>query len=143
MYTIPTVTNFKEYFVRDFPYGTDIDENVLDADIQRAIDQMDSTINEEIFCDQEEFTLGALLLAAHFLCINIKASSTGLSGSFEWATNSRSVGSVSVSEQIPSAMTENPLFAWYSKTNYGAQYLMMIYPKLSGMMFNVAGATTA
>jgi len=143
MYLIPTITDFKNYFVRDFPFGTDITANVLDADIARAISETELTINEDLFVSQNDFNTGFLLLTAHNLVMNIRASSQGLSGNAEWLTTSRSVGSVSVSEQVPSTILENPVFAMLAKTNYGAKYLMIVYPRLLGAMYSTDGATLA
>lgn len=143
MYTAPTVEKFEDYFFRDFPFGADIEQNVVEQDVQRALDQVVCQINQSLFCSQDEYTTGYLLLAAHFLVLNIQASSQGLSGSFNWNTTSKSVGSVSISATIPDSILANPLFSMLTKTNYGAQYLGMIYPKLSGQVFTVEGATKA
>lgn len=141
MFVKPTVAEFKAYFVRDFPYGTDIDENILDCDIQKALDKTYYKINEALWCDQGEYALAYLNLAAHFLCTSIQASSQGLSGKFEWLLNSKSVGSVSVGQSIPDSVLNDPVLSYYSKTNYGAEYLVMISPKLIGSMFAVEGMT--
>lgn len=140
-YVAPTVDDFENYFFRDFPFGADIEKNVVEQDVQRALDQAVCQINQTLFCSQAEYTTGYLLLAAHYLVLNIQSSSQGLSGSFDWNTTSKSVGSVSTSQQIPQSIMDNPAFAWYTKTNYGAQYLMMIYPRLAGQLFIVKGTT--
>ena len=141
MFIIPAVTDFKSYFVRDFPYGTDPNTSILDVDITRALNESKCYVNEALFCDQDDFTTGYLLLSAHNLVTNIQSSSQGLSGQFEWAYGSKSVGSISVSQSIPSSILENPQYAWLAKTNYGAKYLMMIYPSLMGNIISVAGRT--
>ena len=142
-FTNPSVTDFKDYFVRDFPYGADIDEHVVDADISKAIDQALCQINENLFCSQTEYNTGFLNLVAHYLVMNIQASSQGLSGRFEWATTSKSVGSVSIGSAIPESITANPQYAWLSTTNYGLNYLMIIMPRLYGNMFISEGRTQA
>lgn len=142
MFTNPTVDDFKSYFVRDFPYGIDPDNNVLDADISRALTEVECSINQDLFCSQEEYTVGYLNLAAHMLVMNIQASSQGLNSQFEFLITSKSVGSISLSQQLPQAIIDNPVFAWYFKTHYGAKYVMMIYPRLAGNMFISYGATT-
>jgi hypothetical protein len=141
MYTAPSVSDFKNYFVRDFPYGVDIDANVLDSDIQRALDQAACQISQGLFCDQSEYTTGYLLLAAHILVLNIQSSSMGLQSSFTWNETSKSVGSVSVSQTIPEQILKNPLYAWYSRTGYGSQYLMIVFPRIQGQIFTVLGRT--
>lgn len=143
MFENPTVADFKDYFVRDFPYGVDLAENVVDADITKAIDQTLCQINEALFCSQKEYDIGFLNLAAHYLVTNIQASSQGISGRFEWATSSKSVGSVSIGSSIPDSILANPQYSWLSTTNYGINYLMLVYPRLYGNIFTVQGGTKA
>lgn len=141
MYTNPNIADFKNYFVRDFVYGTDPAIAVLDQDIQRAVDETKVSINQELFPDQLAFTNAFFLLAAHNLVINLKAVGSGCSGEAQWLIQSKGVGSVSQSFAIPSSILENPYFAWLSKTTYGNKYLMAVYPLLAGQMFIVAGGT--
>lgn len=143
MFTDPTVSDFKAYFVRDFPYGADPTTQVLDADIQKAINLVHCQINQELFCDQAEYTIGFLLFSAHMLLISIQNSSQGLSSQFEWPLSSKSVGSVSVGMSIPSQINDNPVYSYYTKTGYGAQYLMMIFSRITGQMFTTFGGTNA
>lgn len=143
MFTNPAVSDFKSYFTRDFPYSTNCDEGILESDIQKAINQVAYKINESLFSDQTEYDIGYLLLSAHYLCMNIRASSQGLGSNFEWLLGSKSVGSISVSQSIPASILEDPSLAYYSSTGYGAEYLTMIYPKLMGTIFAVEGGTTA
>lgn len=138
-YTNPTVADFKTYFTRDFPFGADPATSILDSDISRAIDEADASINQDLFASQSIFNTAFLLLTAHMMVTNIQASSQGVSGQFEWLTSSKGVGSVSIGQAIPSAILENPSFAWLTKTNYGAKYLIMVYPMLSGQMFSTPG----
>ncbi len=143
MYTDPTVADFKNYFDRDFPYSDDIALGVTDNDITKAQDQTRLIINPDLFCKQEEYTYGFELLSAHLLVLNIRQSSQGLSGQFEWVQSSKSVGSVSEGLSIPPRILENPDFAILAKTNYGAQYLFFILPRIAGQMFTVLGRTHA
>ena len=143
MFTNPTVEDFKSYFARDFPYSNNCDDGILDSDIQKALDQVAYKINDSLFCDQTEYNIGYFLLSAHYLCMNIRASSQGLGSNFEWLLGSKSVGSISVSQSIPSSILEDPILAYYSSTGYGAEYLIMIYPKIMGTIFAVEGGTTA
>lgn len=140
-YNAPTIENFKAYFFRDFPYGTDPSTSVLDADISKAFGQTNVNINQALFSSQEDFNIGYLLLAAHWLVIDLRMSSQGLSGAYSWVTTSKSVGSVSESFQIPERILENPEFAMLSQTNYGAKFLQLLLPRLTGQMFNVFGST--
>lgn len=140
-YNAPTIENFKAYFFRDFPYGTDPNTSVLDADISKAFGQTNVNINQALFSSQEDFNIGYLLLAAHWLVIDLRMSSQGLSGAYSWVTTSKSVGSVSESFQIPERILENPEFAMLAQTNYGAKFLQLLLPRLTGQMFNVFGST--
>lgn len=141
MYIAPTIQNFQTQFFRDFPYGTDPNVAVLDQDILIAFNQVDFTINQNLWPSQSAYSLGYLLLAAHFLVLNLRAASQGLNGQYNWAQNSKSVGSVSESFTIPQRLIDNPDFMAYTKTNYGAQYINLLWPYLCGQMFAVAGRT--
>lgn len=143
MFTMPTVDDFKSFFTRDFPFGTDINENVLDADIERALNSVECRINQALFCDQKQFTEGFLNFAAHQLVTQMQASSQGLSGSAHWIVNSRSVGSVSESYSIPQSILDNPVLAPLSSTTYGLEYITLILPNLVGPVFVIEGATQA
>lgn len=138
--TPPTVADFKAQFVRDFPYGTTSDK-VMDADIQTAITEAAFTINESLFDTQANYSLAYGYLAAHCLVTNIKNSSQGLSGNFAWLEASKGVGSISQSFAIPENILKNPMMAMLSKTSYGAKYLSLVLPLLTGRMGIVMGDT--
>lgn len=142
-YVVPSVTDFKSFFVRDFPYTNDATDltKVQDSDISKAIDEAGPLVNDELFDSQGDFTRAYLYLSAHFLCTDLQNSSQGVSGAFSWATNSRSVGSVSQSFTIPEIMQKNPLWLMMSQTAYGARYLMMIQGRLAGAMGVAYGRT--
>lgn len=142
-YTNPTVNDFKTKFARDFPYADDSQDltKVINADIQSAMSDVSITINQGLFGSQDLYTLGFLLLSAHFLVTNLRNSSQGINGQFEWLASSKSVGSVSEGISIPERILANPEFAMLSKTTYGAKYLFLILPMLSGVVYTVCGAT--
>lgn len=137
----PSITDFKNYFVRDFPYGTDPQISILDADIGKAFGQTNFAINPGLFSNQESYTIGYLYLSAHWLCVDMQASSQGISGQYNWPVTSKSVGSVSESVTIPQRILDNPLFSMYSQTPYGAKYLQLLLPQLTGQMFIAWGRT--
>lgn len=142
-YIQPGISDFKSYFFRDFPYTSDGDlTGVTDADITNAMQLCSVNFNEGLFADQQTYQVAFLLLSAHFLVMNLRASSQGIAGQYEWLQSSKSAGSVSEGLSIPQRILDNPEFAMLSKTNYGAQYLMMILPQLSGQVFIVCGRTT-
>lgn len=137
----PSVQNFKDFFTRDFPYGTDPNTSVLDSDITKAFTFTNVNFSQDLFGDQGSYNAGYLLLSAHFLVMNLRASSQGLNGQFNFLQQSKSVASVSESFGIPQRVLDNPEWAMLCKTNYGAQYLQMILPQLGGQVFTVCGST--
>lgn len=139
----PTVTDFKNYFTRDFPYGTDPQVSVTDADIERAQSEAECQINTALFGGQNCFDMAFNYLTAHFLVTNLKNSSQGLSGQAEGILSSKSVSSVSSSFQFPNEWLNNPMFMMIGKTPYGMRYLEIIYPLTRGAMFVTAGKTHA
>jgi hypothetical protein len=142
-YTDPDVPTFKAYFNRDFPYTTDINDltAVTDVDITKALSQQENLINQNLFANQAIYTQGALLLAAHFLVMNLRASSQGIAGKYDWLTSHKAVGSVNSSFEIPQRILDNPELAILAGTTYGVQFLYIVIPLLTGQMFAVAGGT--
>lgn len=151
MYLYPTVADFKTYFVRDFPFQpavtppatVDLTKYVQDSDITRAMTKANGWMNEALFGSQDDFTTGYMLMTAHCMVMSLRASSQGLSGKFDWATSSKGVGSVSVSQSIPQAILANPTYAWIAMSNYGVEFLVMVMPNMTGYMFTVLGGTQA
>lgn len=141
MFTAPTIAQFQAQFVRDFPYGTDPNTSVLNADILNAFNLVDITINPCLWANQTAYQIGYGYLAAHFLVLNLRSSSQGLNGQYNWAQNSKSVGGVSEGFTIPQRIIDNPDFMAYMKTNYGAMYLNLLWPQLVGQTFTVHGRT--
>lgn len=142
MYDDPDVDDFKAYFVRDFPYGDDLNY-VLDVDINNAILDTKVFFNTDLASDQASYTLYFLLLTAHFLVTNLRNSSQGIAGQYSFLQNSRAVGSVSEGIQIPERIQQNAELMMLTKTNYGAKFLMMVLPQLVGQVFNARGHTHA
>ena len=137
----PSVADFKSFFSRDFPYGVDPDVAILDADITKAFVFVNINMNQALFADQGSYNVGYLLLSAHYLVMNIRASSQGLNGQFNFTQSGKSVGSVSESFAIPQRVLDNPDWAVLMKTNYGAQFLQLILPQLAGQMYISYGST--
>jgi hypothetical protein len=140
-YSDPSVADFKTYFNRDFPYGTDVNVAVTDTDIGKAFQMVGINMNPGLFGYQSSYTIGYLLMAAHFLVMNLRASSQGLNGQFSFLEASKSVGSVAQAFSIPQRILDNPEMAMYCKTNYGAQFLQLVLPQLAGQMFIAYGST--
>jgi hypothetical protein len=142
VYSNPSIQDFKDYFHRDFPFGTSLD-TVTDKDISSALSDSDINFNFDLFDSQQAYTIGFLNLSAHFLVMNLRSSSQGVSGMFDWLESSKSVGSVSEGITIPQRILDNPQLSMLSKTNYGAKFLMQILPSLTAQVFTTQGATTA
>jgi hypothetical protein len=140
MYTDPVILDFKNFFVRDFPYGITMND-VMDSDIQRGINEAKLLINPGLCSSQAFYTQAYLLLSAHRLVMNLRTSSKGIAAKFAWLQGSKGVGSVSESLQIPQCILDNPNFSYYSASSYGVEYLMLILPMLSGSMYSVASYT--
>lgn len=139
-YVIPSISDFKTYFVRDFVYGIS-SNTVTDADITNAMILAGVNFNVDLWGSQQAYTVGYLYLSAHYLVMNLRGSQQGQNGSFSWLINSKAVGNVSEGISIPQRILDNPELAWLSKTYYGLQYLMMILPQLMGNVVTVCGTT--
>lgn len=139
-YTNPQVSDFKTYFYRDFNYGPN-SNTVTNTDITNALTDASVFINPVLFNTQAIYNTGFLLLAAHFLVMSLRASSQGVNGQFPWMQSSKGVGSVSEGFTIPDRILANPEFAMLSKTYYGAKFLFMVLPQLTGVMFSVCSRT--
>ncbi len=141
-YVNPTVSDFQNYFVRDFPYGIDPNIAVLNSDISKAFGQTNININQALFSSQDSYNIGYLLLSAHYLVVDLRMSSQGINGQYSFLEQSKSVGSVSQSFSIPQRILDNTYLSMLTKTNYGAKYLELILPQLCGQIFNVYGRTS-
>jgi hypothetical protein len=135
----PSVADFKAYFFRDFPYGTDLNTSVLDQDIATAFQLTNVNINQGLYASQANYTIGYQLLSAHFLVLNLRQSSQGINGQFAFLEQSKGVGGVNSSFAIPQRILDNPEWSVLAKTNYGMQYLALLIPALSGQMYTVMG----
>lgn len=140
-YTAPTIAQFQSQFIRDFPYGTDPNVSVLDQDIVNAFNLVDMSINPGLWPNQTGYQIAYGYLAAHYMVLNLRESSQGLNGQYNWAQNSKSVGQVSEAFTIPQRVIDNPELMMLTKTNYGAMYLQLLLPLLVGQMFSVCGRT--
>lgn len=142
-YSNPSVSDFQGYFYRDFPYGTDINTSVIDADITKAFVQTNININQGLFADQGSYNVGYFLLSAHYLVTNLRMSSQGINGQFNFLQSGKGAGGVSESFSIPQRILDNPDWSMLTKTNYGAMYLQILIPLLTGQMYTVLGHTKA
>ena len=98
-------------------------------------------MNQALWPDQSSYSIGYNLLSAHYLTMNLLASSQGINGAFAFLEASKGIGSVSQGFAIPQRVLDNPDWAMLCKTNYGAQYLQLILPQMAGQMFVACGGT--
>jgi hypothetical protein len=142
----PTLADFKSRFVRDFPYAPATDpanqDYVMDADITSAITQATATFNTAIGAADTAKTEMFLLLSAFFLVENLKTAQGGINSQAQFLAQSKSIGGVSVSYQIPENIAKDPVLSRFASNGYGMQYLTIVLPFLVGGMFVVEGATT-
>lgn len=141
MFVNPSVADFQNFFSRDFPYGTDPSVAILDSDISKAFTFTNINFNMALWPDQGAYTVGYLLLSAHYLVMNIRASSQGLNGQFNFLQQNKNAASIAEGFGIPQRILDNPDWSMLCKTNYGAQYLQLLIPQLAGQIYNVYGST--
>lgn len=140
-YANPTIQEFKDYWTRDFPYSSDPAQGVTDNDIGKAFTQANFSINENLFGNQTDYTTAYMLLAAHYLVIDIRLATQGLNSTYQWAVASKSVGSVSESYAIPTKFQNSPYLTMLSQTGYGGKYLQLILPLMVGNVLAIPGRT--
>lgn len=136
-----SVAQFQSFYDRDFPFGPDMNTQVRIQDILKAFQQANAQINAKRYLTQQSWNNGSLWLAAHYLCVNINNSSQGLNGQFNWGEQSKSAGGISQSFAIPPAISNSVVFNAFTKTTYGAAWVIDIYPRLTGGMSSVEGWT--
>lgn len=135
-----TPSDFKEFFVKDFVYGTEQDQ-VSDADITRAISEAKMNFNEDLFDTDDEKKLIFLYLTAYYLVVDINnINSQGASNNGGLLTF-RQVRNVAESFKVPKWIEDNPMYSMFAQNGYGMKYLTMIQPYLIGRVGIVGGAT--
>ena len=123
--------------------GDDTDlKKVTNRDISSAMAMTPPNINKGLFDDEASYQVGFNLLAAHYLVTNLLASSQGVKSQYDWLTIQRTVGNVNASFSIPSRVKNSVFLSTLMATRYGAQYVSLISPKLTGNVVVAFGATT-
>lgn len=139
-----TIEDFKTHFFRDFKYGT-LDETcdtIADEDLNKAFAEAKINFNQGLWGTQDQLKIAFLYIAAHYLVMDIQASKEGVNSSSAFPVNSRSVGSVSESYQIPEWVSKNAYLAHFASTRYGLKYCSLLKPRLVGNVAVFEGATT-
>lgn len=117
-------------------------DKVTDFDIARAITKaMAFNMTQDIFSSQASFLIAYNLLAAHYLVETVRAGMTGLRGTADWLTKSKTVGGVKQDFEIPDRVLKSPFLSKLSKTTYGAQFLELVSPQLIGNIQSFRGQT--
>lgn len=142
----PTVSEFKDYFARDFNYAPTNDATnlsyVTDTDITKAINVASMTFNKGLFSKDEYTTIAFLYLAAYFLVSTIQTSAQGLSSQSNFPISSKNAGPLSISYAIPERYTKDPIVQPYTMNGYGMRYLSLVLPRIVGQADVVDGTTT-
>lgn len=140
------VSDFRDYFSRDFTFGTSVD-TVTEADVTRAIAEANTLFNAGLFTAGEDLEIAFQQLTAHVLVRNIQAAGglgkkgRGVRSSGRFAISSKSAGPASVSYQLPADLADNPVLSGFLTTDYGQRYLQMVVPLLVGNFGIAAGGT--
>lgn len=155
-----TVADFKATFRRGFKYATGPD-GVMDADIQSGIDRAVLLWNPALF-DVTERKNVFLLAAAHFVVLGIQAAgglypqmpgpaaAGGAPGASADATENTGSGVIGTKTTekvtiqyagLEKLMERYPTLAPFRQTDFGAQYAMIVAPRLMGRVTVVPGAS--
>lgn len=115
---------------------------ITDEDIEKAFTQAKPNSND-MFGDTciEKINI-YLHLVAFYLVFDIKNASTGINGSYNGTTQSKSVGDVSESYAIPQWVQDNPMYSIYTQNGYGLKYLSLIAPYMAITVMFSRGETT-
>lgn len=140
-FTNPSVADFQAQFARDFPFGTDPNVAVLDSDVTSAFLYTNVNISQALFADQGTYTLAYNLLSAHYLVLNLRSSSQGINGQYNFLQASKGAGQINESFNVPQRVLDNPYWTMLTKTNYGARYLEILLPQLTAQIGIAYGTT--
>lgn len=132
---LPTDT---DYWVK---YDASTDDYVQDDDIERAFDEAEFNINQEIFSTDAQIKIAFLYVSAHYLAHDIRAAGQGVESSGSFNVSARSVGRVSETYAIPQRYLDSPALSFYTTSAYGMKYLSLVVPHLVGNIGVVGGGT--
>lgn len=145
-WSTPTVAEFKSFFARDFNFAPATNPNdldfIIDADITRAYNEALINFNISLYGSEANITNVFMYLAAFCLVRNLQNSAKGLTSQAKFPVTSNSVGSVSVSYQVPEVYSKDPYISSFTQNGYGMRYLELTLPLLIGNVMLIEGATT-
>lgn len=155
-----TVADFKATFKRGFKYATGPD-GVMDADIESGIQRALTLWNPALFTASAEERKQVFLLAvAHFVVVGIQAAgglypqlpgpaaAGGAPGASADATENTGSGVIGTKTTekvtiqyagLEELMKRYPSLAMFRQTDFGAQYAMIVGPRLMGRVGVVPG----
>lgn len=133
-----TFDEFKDKFDRDFTFSETLPD-IREKDFNNALTDALSVFNQDLIPVADANKNALLHLTAHFLVKNIDRADSGAQTPI--LQNSRSVGSMSESLQIPDWIANNAEFSYYATSSYGLDFLIICSPYLGGAIFSVAGST--
>lgn len=124
------------------PVKGNVFDYVTDCDIEKAKTQAIVNANARFGdTDQERINI-YMHLIAYYLVVDLRNSSTGINGSYQGPTQSKSVGDVSESYAIPTWLTNSPMYSMFAQNGYGLKYLSLIAPYLAcTLLFSRGGST--
>lgn len=143
-----TVADFKAQFTRGFRYGGKGPDEVTDADITLGITLALSMWNPQLWEDTEKKAI-FLLAAAHFMVVNIQAAgglsprqqqvpgthSNAVDNTGGGVISNKTVDKVSVAYAgLEEWARKYPQLGDFMRTDFGAQYLAFLKPRLVGRM---------
>lgn len=139
-----TKDDFKAHFFRDFKYGTYSEncDTITDDDLDKAFAEAKVNFNPALWSDQEELKIALLYATAHYLVSDIQMAKEGVNSSSAFPVNSRGVGSVNESYQVPTWVTSSPYLSHFALTRYGLKYCSLLRPRLVGNVAVYSGLTT-
>lgn len=144
---VPSITDFKTYFARDFNFATEHNEPqnleyVVDADITKALTEANINFNSSLFGEDFEVTAVFMYLVAFYLVVNLQNSVKGVASQSKFPISSTSVGGVSVTFQIPDRFQKDPYIQQFTQNGYGMKYLSLVLPFIIGNVTLLEGTTT-
>jgi hypothetical protein len=136
-YLNPSISYFKNYFYRAFPFSTDYKQGFLDFDVAIAMQAANNNFRPDIWDDQGQYNEAYLNLTAHFLVLKQQADSQGMVNEYEWTTASKGGNGISKSSAVPTPIMEGALQAALTTTTYGKRYWEMARPRVVGTFYMV------
>jgi hypothetical protein len=142
-----SVAEFKARYVRDFPYNADGALGVTDADITAALADACLIFNSTLWGSVADQKTAFYPLAAHCLWSLMQASGglagdgggQGLDAGGEGVVQSKSVGGMSVTFDVPDWVRRDALYSDLWRSKYGQIYVRAMKPRTPGAVFVLGG----